>query len=68
MEEKKFDYMAAVAELEALVARVEDPAAGIDDIGENVARAEALLKKCRSYLRSARETLDSLDADGVSQE
>lgn len=60
MEEKKFDYKAAVSELEALVAKVEDPSAGIDDIGENVARAEVLLEKCRAYLRQARGILDGL--------
>ncbi len=58
---KKFDYAAATAELEALVVKVEDPATGIDDIGECVARADDLLKKCRAYLRQARETLDRLD-------
>ena len=36
MEEKEFDYAAAVARLEALVARVEDPSTGIDDIADAV--------------------------------
>ena len=46
-----FDYAEAVAELEAIVAKVEDPATGIDDIGASVSRADELLKKCRAYLR-----------------
>lgn len=56
-----FDYAEAVAELEAIVAKVEDPATGIDDIGASVSRADELLKKCRAYLRQAMETLDRLD-------
>ncbi len=63
MEKGKFDYSSAVAELEALVAKVEDPATGIDDIAGTVAKAGDLLKKCRAYLRQAREALDSLDPD-----
>lgn len=63
MEEKEFDYAAAVARLETLVARVEDPSTGIDDIAGTVSKAEDLLKKCRAYLRQARQTLDALEPE-----
>ena len=59
MEEKEFDYAAAVAELEMLVAKVEDPETGIEDIGGCVSRAEELVTRCRTYLRQAREKVES---------
>lgn len=61
MEKEKFDYAAAVAELETLVAKVEDPQTGIDDIGKYVEKADALVKRCRAYLREAREKVDKME-------
>lgn len=61
MEEKEFDYAVAVAELEMLVAKVEDPETGIEDIGGCVSRAEELVTRCRTYLRQAREKVDKLE-------
>ena len=58
--EKTFDYAKALEELEKIARKVEDPAAGIGDIEENIRRADALIEKCRSYLRAARESSDSL--------
>ena len=39
---EKFDYAQAVARLEEILAKVEDPATGIDDIDKYVRQAEAL--------------------------
>lgn len=65
MEKEKFDYAAAVAELEMLVSKVEDPATGIDDIGKYIEDASILVKKCREYLRTAHEKLESLEDAGT---
>ena len=43
----KFDYDKALAELEAIAARVEDPATPLDDIGSLVERSKVLVKGCR---------------------
>ena len=61
MEEEKFDYAKAVAELEKIAAKVEDPATKLDDIDALVARSNKLLKDCRAYLRSMKERIDKLD-------
>lgn len=57
---KEFDYKAAVEELEAIAARVEDSQTGIDDIDRYIRRSEELVQACRRYLRGAREKLDSM--------
>ena len=55
----KFDYDKALAELEAIAARVEDPATPLDDIGSLVERSKVLVKNCREYLRSVRESVET---------
>ena len=52
--EEKFDYAKAVEELEAIAAKVEDPATRLDDIDALVSRSNALLKQCREYLRTVK--------------
>ncbi len=52
-----FDYNEAVAEIEAIAAKVEDPNTGIEDIDKYMKRSEELIGKCRAYLRGAREKL-----------
>ena len=59
---KKFDYAAAMAELEKIAAAVEDPAVGIDDIDRYIKRSKELVDACRVYLRTARERLEQLDS------
>ncbi len=54
-----FDYNEAVAELEAIAVKVEDPNTGIEDIDKYIKRSEELIGKCRAYLRGAREKLDN---------
>lgn len=55
---KKFDYAAAIGELEKMVAAVENPDAGIDEIDKCIRRSKELVEACRAYLRTAREKLD----------
>ena len=56
--EEKFDYSKAMAELEAIAAKVEDPKTSLDDIGELVKRSRELISSCRNYLRTVRETVE----------
>ena len=56
-----FDYAAAIAELETIAARVEDPSTGIDDIDRSIRRAQQLVGACRRYLRSSRDNLAALE-------
>jgi exodeoxyribonuclease VII small subunit len=60
---KDFDYSKAIAELEAIATRVEDPETGLDDIDALVTRSKLLVKQCRDYLRTVRDKVDSLDKD-----
>ena len=49
---EKFDYAKAIAELEEIAAKVENPETRLDDIDALVARSKALLEQCRKYLRT----------------
>ena len=57
---EKFDYAKAVATLEEILSKVEDPATGIDDIDKYVRQAEELTARCREYLRGVREKVDAI--------
>lgn len=57
--EKKFDYAKAMAELEQIAAKVEDPKTSLDDIAGLVKRSQELIKGCRDYLRSVRENMEA---------
>lgn len=57
--EKEFDYAKAVAELEEIAARVEDPQTGIGEIDSYIRRSEELIGACRDYLRGVREILEN---------
>ena len=54
-----FDYQKAIAELEKIAEKVEDPSTGLDDIDRYVKQSEELISKCRAYLRTVREKVDS---------
>lgn len=56
----KFDYNEAIAELEKIAARVEDPATGLDEIDRCIKRSDELIARCREYLRIARQTTETL--------
>lgn len=62
--DKEFDYAAAVAELEAIAARVESADTGLDDIDRYIRRSEELVAGCRAYLRNAREKTETLAGEG----
>ena len=57
--EEKFDYSKAMAELEDIRKKVEDPRTSLDDIGALVARSKLLIGQCREYLRSVRDSIDA---------
>jgi len=58
--EEKFDYNEAIAELEKIAVRVEDPATGLDDIDRCIKRSDELIGRCRDYLRTVRNQIDTL--------
>lgn len=57
MEKEQFDYTKAVEELDGIAAKIEDPKTSLDDIGALVNRSKVLIKECREYLRSVRESI-----------
>ena len=61
--EEKFDYSKAIAELELIAKKVEDPATSLDDIDALVGRSKELISSCREYLRTVKEKVDSLEED-----
>ena len=61
--EQKFDYSKAIEELEAIVAKVEDPKTVIEDIDKYIKRSEELISACRDYLRGVREKVDSMNGN-----
>ena len=57
---EKFDYTKAIAELEEIAAKVENPETKLDDIDALVARSKVLLDECRKYLRTVKDKIDSI--------
>ena len=57
---EEFNYNEAVAELEKIATRVEDPATGLDEIDRCIRRSDELIGRCREYLRTARQKTDNL--------
>ena len=57
---EKFDYAAAVAELEKIATMAQDPSTGLDALDKEIKRSEELIKQCREYLRSSRDKIDNL--------
>lgn len=55
---KDFSYTGAMAELEMMAARIEDPSTGLDDIDALVKRSSELIADCREYLRSVRSKIE----------
>ena len=54
-----FDYQKAIADLEEIAEKVEDPSTGLEDIDRYVKQSEELVSKCRAYLRTVREKVDA---------
>ena len=61
--DKAFDYAKALAELEEIAARVENPETSLEDIDALVSRSKQLVKASREYLRTVKEKVDSLDKE-----
>lgn len=57
---KKMTYEAAVAELEELVTRIEDPERDLSGISSDVKRAMELIKWCKASVKGSQEELDKL--------
>lgn len=57
MAKAEFDYTRAMAELEEIAARVENPDTSLDDIGVLVKKSKDLVSRCRAYLRTVRESV-----------
>jgi len=53
-DDKKISYAAAVAELEAIAAELEQPDVDVDVLAERVARAAELITLCRERIASTR--------------
>lgn len=64
MTDEKFNYAEAMAELESIAAKVEDPKTAMEDIGALVSRSKELLKACRDYLRTVREDVEKAGEEG----
>jgi len=60
---EKFDYAKAIAELEEIAKKVENPETKLDDIDALIVRSKELLGQCRAYLRTVKERIDSLEKD-----
>ena len=58
-----FDYAKAIAELDQIAAKVENPETKLDDIDALVGRSKELLGQCREYLRTVKDKSDSLDKE-----
>ena len=61
----EFDYTAAVAELEGIAAKAEDPATGLGEIDSYMKRSEELIGKCRAYLRGMKDRLDASGTESL---
>ena len=50
----EFDYTQALAELDRIAAKVEDPETALEDIDALIKRSDELISQCRNYLRTIR--------------
>lgn len=57
---EEFNYSEALAELESIVRKVEDPSTPIDDIENYIRRSDELIAGCRNYLRTLKTRTDNL--------
>ncbi len=68
MDKKKFDYSEAMASLEKIAAKVEDPSTKFEEIGPLVRKSAELIAACRAYLRGVRDEINSAaEAGSVSE-
>ena len=58
--EEEVKYEEKYAELEALVAGIEDPTRDLSLIGADVKKAMELIRWCRDYIRGSQEQVEKL--------
>ncbi len=58
--ENPFDYAGAMAELEKIAKKAEDPSAALDDIEKYIRRSDELIAGCREYLRTMKTKTEVL--------
>lgn len=59
-EKKKLTYKEAMAELENIVAKLEDNQLDIDDLSANVKRVSELIVFCKSKLHETEEEVENI--------
>lgn len=57
---EEFNYAGAMAELETLARKMEDPSTGLDEIDGCMKRSDELIGLCRAYLRTMRNKTEDL--------
>ncbi len=62
--ETSMTYEQALAELEALIERIERGEIGLEESLAEYRRGAALLKRCRAILDTAEQQIEQLTADG----
>lgn len=58
--EENFDYARAMAELELIADKVEDPSTALGDIEKYIRRSDELISQCREYLRTMKTITEDL--------
>ena len=58
--EKNRKYEEVYAELEALIAGIEDPERDLSAVGADVKKAMGLIAWCRDYIRGSQEEIEKL--------
>ena len=58
--ENTFDYAKAMAELEEIARKVENPETKLEQLDSLISRSKVLIKACRDYPRGIQEKIDSL--------
>lgn len=58
--EENFDYARAMAELELIAGKVEDPSTALGDIEKYIRRSDELISQCREYLRTMKTITEDL--------
>ena len=61
--EESFDYAAAMAELEDIARKMENPETKLDELDRLVGRSRTLIQGCRAYLRSVRDRISTLEEE-----
>ena len=64
MSKKNSNYQEAITELEAIVSKLENEEADIDQLSALTARATELISICKEKLRSTEESLKSIKGEG----